>query len=69
MRLRATHTLATMEVSRATFDEIAGKLREAGYDHAILDERWEASTLDMTGIGLVAEEPAPPPPVPQDSDR
>ena len=39
-----------MEVSRATFDEIAARLRAAEYDHAFHDD---GATLDMHGIALV----------------
>ena len=42
-----TYTFATMDVSKKTYDEIAGKLREAGYDHAFVD-----GALDMHGIAL-----------------
>ena len=45
-----------MEVSRATFDEIAAKLRAAEYDHAFHDD---GATLDMHGLALrVAPEDA-----------
>lgn len=47
-----TYTVATMAVSENTYLEILGKLREAGYDHAIDDQ---AGVLDMTHIGLVRE--------------
>lgn len=51
-----THTYAELAVSRATYDEIAGKLREAGYDHAFLPERGrDEPTIDMHGIGLIVE--------------
>ena len=46
-RPRSTHTLAGMAVTEATFNEIANKLREAGYDHVFADEG-----IDMTGIML-----------------
>lgn len=46
-----TRTYAVLEVSRATFDEIADKLREAGYGHAFDDG---GRTIDMHGIGLQA---------------
>jgi hypothetical protein len=42
-----THTFATLEVSQAVFDEIAAKLREAGYDHSFVD-----GLIDMHGIAL-----------------
>lgn len=47
--LRVTHTFVDLEVSQATYDEIAGKLREAGYDHAFI----KGGAIDMHGIGLV----------------
>lgn len=47
MTLRTTHTFAVLEVSAAAYDEIASKLREAGYDHVFIDEH-----IDMHGIAL-----------------
>jgi hypothetical protein len=46
-----TYTCATLEVSQAAYDEIAAKLREAGYDHAFTED----GMVDMTHIGLVRE--------------
>lgn len=51
--LRSTRTYATMEVSKATFDEIAAKMRDAGYDHVFLNR---GETIDMHGIALEMEE-------------
>jgi hypothetical protein len=45
--MRTTHTYALLPVSKQTFDEIARKLRDAGYDHAFDD-----GVIDMHGIGL-----------------
>jgi hypothetical protein len=53
-RFHVTHTFAELEVSRETYEEIEGKLREAGYDHAFGHDR---GAIDMHGIGLVREEP------------
>lgn len=55
-----THTFATLEVSAAAYDEIMLKLRDAGYEHAILS--WAADhgrkdVIDMHGIGLVRADP------------
>lgn len=50
--MRATHTLATLQVSAAAYYEIAAKLRAAGYDHAFVD-----GLIDMTGIGLELRPP------------
>jgi len=44
---RTTHTYAKLEVTEATWQEIADKLRAAGYDHAFHD-----GVIDMHGIGL-----------------
>jgi hypothetical protein len=46
-----SHSYATLEVSRAAYDEIAGKLRAAGYAHAFVDTV-NPSIIDMHGIGL-----------------
>lgn len=46
-----TYTFATMEVSQATYDEIAGKLREAGYDHAFVKSD-DGVLLDMHGVAI-----------------
>lgn len=43
-----THTYAMLEVSRAAYDEIAAKLREAGYDHAFRPEGCRMA-IDMHG--------------------
>lgn len=50
MKLTQTHTLAILEVSDEVYEEIASKLKEAGWDHAFLD-----SVIDMHGVGLKAE--------------
>lgn len=40
-----THTYALLEVSRAVYDEIAAKFREAGYGHAFhpKDAAWQST--------------------------
>jgi hypothetical protein len=43
-----THTFAELEVTRATYDEIARKLRAAGYDHAFGTD----GLIDMHGIAI-----------------
>jgi hypothetical protein len=54
--LRQTRTYATAPVSQATFDEVKKLLKEAGYDHAIIDQRGdEGEALDMHGIALVVK--------------
>ncbi len=45
--MRSTRTFALMEVSPATFDEVLGKLKAAGYDDAVMEKG-----LDMNGIAL-----------------
>jgi thymidylate synthase len=57
MTLRSTHTFATLELSPAAYDEIADKLKEAGYGHAFIEH-----AIDMNGIGLVKAAVAPQPP-------
>ena len=64
-----THTFAKMEVSEGTYDEIGAKLKEAGYDHALLDHGDHSFyVLDMNGIGLVREEVASPKQLPPLTD-
>jgi len=46
--LTHTHTVAILELNTSAFGEIASKLREAGYDHAFIDD----GVIDMTGIGV-----------------
>jgi hypothetical protein len=54
-----TYTHVLLEVSQSAYDEIATKLRTAGYDHAFN----EHGEIDMHGIALVpADEPPPPAP-------
>lgn len=51
--MRQTHTYVTLEVSEATWNEIAAKLREAGYDHVFGD----GGEIDMHGLALVQPDP------------
>jgi len=53
VNLRQTHTYALLEVSSGVYDEIAAKLRAAGYDHAF---DIHTGAIDMQGIGLVKQE-------------
>lgn len=52
--IRATHTFAELELSQSAYDEIATKLRDAGYDHAFT----EGGAIDMHGIGVTRAEDA-----------
>lgn len=54
MRLTRTHTYALLEVSPETYQEIADKLKEAGYDHAFIEDDGKI-VIDMHGIGLVTD--------------
>ena len=55
-RLIATHTYSILEVSEGTFNEIAGKLREAGYHHCFNTEDGK-TVIDMAGLALQSEKP------------
>jgi hypothetical protein len=46
-RLNVTHTYAILELSREAFDEIAAKLRAAGYDQA-----FHGDVIYMHGIAV-----------------
>lgn len=50
--MRQTHTYAILEVSDSVWDEVAKKLREAGYDHAFCKE----GCIDMHGLALQKKE-------------
>lgn len=56
--MKSTHTSAILEVSKATYEEIAAKLKAAGYDHAFLQGRYGPEHVDMNGIMLRREQPA-----------
>jgi hypothetical protein len=56
MTLRQTHTYAELEVSYEAWQEIAGKLHEAGYGQVFV----AAGTMDMHGIALVLEASSTP---------
>lgn len=49
MGVKSTHTFVELELSPAAYDEIANKLRAAGYDHAFMD----GGAIDMHGIGVM----------------
>lgn len=56
MTIRQTHTYAELELSPAAYDEIAQKLRAAGYDHAFMED----GAIDMHGIGVTKADVQPP---------
>lgn len=47
--LRQTHTYVELEISKAAYDEIAGKLKAAGYDHVFMED----GAIDMHGLALI----------------
>jgi hypothetical protein len=55
-----SYTFVLCGVSKATYDEIAQKLREAEYDHAFVRTD-EGIALDMHGIALVIDKSASQP--------
>lgn len=52
--MRQTHTYALLEISAEAYDEIAGKLRAAGYGHAFGSK----GEIDMHGIAVTRGERA-----------
>lgn len=46
--IRSTYTYVIMELSPAAYDEIAQKMREAGYDHVFNED----GEIDMHGIAV-----------------
>lgn len=55
---RPITTLVVMEVSESVFFLIRAQLKDAGYDHAIVNEGGRHELLDMSGFALV-ERPTP----------
>jgi len=49
-----TRTYVHLEVSESTYNDIAAKLKDAGYDHAFHSHD-ETPCVDMHGIALVKE--------------
>jgi hypothetical protein len=46
--IRTSHTYAVLEVSDTAYQEVAAKLRAAGYHHVFIDD----GKIDMHGIAL-----------------
>lgn len=49
MGVRQTYTYVELEISEAAYNEIAGKLRAAGYDHVFMN----SGAIDMHGLAVV----------------
>jgi hypothetical protein len=56
--IRTTYTYAIMDVSASTYNEIAKKFTEAGYDHVFHRDVDGLVVMDMKGIALKNEEEA-----------
>lgn len=56
-----THTYVVLEISQVAYDEIAAKLKAADYSHCFNAD----GEIDMAGIAVQKQEPAPPDPLPQ----
>jgi hypothetical protein len=54
-RITSTHTYAILEVEKTTYDEIAQKLQNAGYDH-VFNDTDKGKVIDMNGIALKRKE-------------
>ena len=56
-----TYTYALLEVSKATYDEIAEKLKAAGYGHAFHQSAdGDRTAIDMHGLALASKPEATP---------
>lgn len=53
-KLTSTHTVVELQVSRAVYDEIAGKFRDAQYNHVFFKEG-DKEMMDMSGIALTVD--------------
>lgn len=60
MNLRQTRTFVRLAVHPKTYNEIAKKLKSAGYDHAFIEDDGKV-LIDMQGIALesIGSEPEP----------
>jgi hypothetical protein len=54
---RVTHTIASLELSQAAYDEIEAKLLAAGYEH--LFAAGPGSAIDLQGIVVTREQDTP----------
>lgn len=57
-----SHTYALLELTPSAFEEIYEKLKLAGYGHAFIKKRGEATVIDMHGIGVSANKSSVPQP-------
>lgn len=56
MKLRSTHSLATLPISKSAYEEIKLKLKHAEYHHVFLKTGMTGEMIDMQGIALVLQE-------------
>ena len=47
----ATHTYVIMELTKASYEEIMSKMKDAGYDH-VFNEHDGRQVIDMHGIAV-----------------
>jgi hypothetical protein len=52
--MRSTYTYVTLEVSESAYNEIATKLKNAGYDH-VFHKEGSRVLIDMHGLALDVE--------------
>ena len=57
--MRSTYTYAVLDVSEIAYREICAKLDAAGYQHACHSDSHGRDIIDMHGIALAIEPPAP----------
>lgn len=49
-----SHTYAVLQISRAAFDEIRSKFKDAGYEHAFDDAAEGGPVVNMHGVAVQA---------------
>ena len=54
--LRQTHTVVTLDLSNASYDEIRSRLIDAGYEHCFTHQDHPGEMIDLTGIAIVRKE-------------
>ncbi len=52
--MRTTRTYVLLEVPKGMFDFVLDRMKEAGYEHAIIDKGGEVH-IDMHGIALAPQ--------------
>ena len=53
---RHTRTYVCLPLSKAAFEEIQDKMKEAGYNHAFSESTYHGTVIDMHGIAVAKDQ-------------